>query len=160
MCYWKYLKYLFRHKWFVMAECFKRGLFAQGILHDLSKFFPSEFIPYAQFFYGKGQPEQKGDRVGEGKDPEKEKAMKRAWLLHVHRNKHHWNWWVVVDGKDKVQALDMPERYIVEMVCDWEGAAKAIRGKTASAKEWYKRVKSLLLLSEKTRKRVEELLNT
>lgn len=47
----KYLKYLLCHKWYVMIECFREGLIWQGLMHDLSKFLPSEFIPYANFFY-------------------------------------------------------------------------------------------------------------
>jgi len=52
MKYLKYLKYILKHKWYVMIECFKNGLIWRGLMHDLSKFLPSEFIPYANFFYG------------------------------------------------------------------------------------------------------------
>jgi len=51
--YKQYLSYLIRHKWFVMLECFKEGLYWQGIIHDLSKFLPSKLFPYANFFYNK-----------------------------------------------------------------------------------------------------------
>jgi len=47
-----YLKYIIRHKWYVGIECFKMGVYWRGITHDLSKFLPSEFIPYAKYFYG------------------------------------------------------------------------------------------------------------
>lgn len=30
----------------------KRGLYLHAFTHDLSKFLPSEFIPYAKWFYG------------------------------------------------------------------------------------------------------------
>lgn len=53
--YLKYLRYLLRHKWYVGIECFKRGLYWRGIIHDMSKFRPAEFIPYTNFFYGKGR---------------------------------------------------------------------------------------------------------
>lgn len=51
-CKIKYLGYLLRHKWYVGIECFKRGLYWRGIKHDWSKFLPSEFVPYANYFYG------------------------------------------------------------------------------------------------------------
>ncbi len=51
MKYLKYLNYIARHKWYVMNECFKEGLIWRGIVHDMSKLLPSEFIPYANFFY-------------------------------------------------------------------------------------------------------------
>ena len=33
------------HKMLVMKTCFKVGLYKQGLLHDLSKYTPIEFIP-------------------------------------------------------------------------------------------------------------------
>ena len=50
--YYKYLQYVIKHKYYVMIECFKVGLYWRGLVHDMSKFRPSEFIPYARYFYG------------------------------------------------------------------------------------------------------------
>ena len=50
--YWKYFKYVIRHKLFVFIECYKLGKIWRGITHDLSKFLPDEFIPYSRYFYG------------------------------------------------------------------------------------------------------------
>jgi len=50
--YLQYLSYVLRHKWHVSLECFHHGLYWRGITHDLSKFLPDEFIPYARYFYG------------------------------------------------------------------------------------------------------------
>lgn len=57
MKYWKYLWYVIRHKWYVMLACFgyrkaHTGMIWLGLLHDWSKFLPSEFFPYAEHFYG------------------------------------------------------------------------------------------------------------
>lgn len=59
MKYLKYFWYVIRHKWYVMLACFERrnihnGMVWLGIIHDWSKFRPSEFFPYAEHFYGKG----------------------------------------------------------------------------------------------------------
>ena len=48
-----------RHKWYVMVECFKVGLYRQGIVHDLSKFSITEFMPSARYFQGDKSPTEK-----------------------------------------------------------------------------------------------------
>jgi len=60
----KYAWYIIRHKWFVFLECGKRGLVWRGITHDLSKLRPSEWAPYADYFYGPELPSIK-DTHGE-----------------------------------------------------------------------------------------------
>ena len=76
--YLEYLKYIIKHKWFVLIECINYGIVWRGVIHDLSKLLPDEFIPYAKHFYGT--------------DDEKksvEDKFDKAWLLHQKRNKHH-----------------------------------------------------------------------
>lgn len=55
--------------------------------------------------------------------------LKYAWLHHQHKNKHHWEYWVV-DPVSK-QALPMPRKYLIEMVCDWRSFSR----------EWGRKVK-------------------
>ena len=43
MKYIKYLRYLIIHKFWVFIYCCQYGLYWRGIIHDLSKFLPSEF---------------------------------------------------------------------------------------------------------------------
>jgi hypothetical protein len=50
--FFKYLKYVIRHKWYVFLECCNLGIPFRGIFHDLSKFLPDEFFPYMNHFYG------------------------------------------------------------------------------------------------------------
>src|SRR5690606_9383025 len=106
-----YTRYLVRHTTFVRQECWKRGLFMQGLLHDLSKWRPDEFIPYALHFYG------------ESHDHETTKYWNKifylAWLKHKNRNPHHWQWWVLPKDDGSVIQLEMPHRYRLEMICDW-----------------------------------------
>ena len=49
----KYAGYVFRHKFYVALACFKQGLYWRGLTHDMSKFLPTEWTPYAEFFYDK-----------------------------------------------------------------------------------------------------------
>jgi len=121
--YWRYLKSVLRHKWFVFVECYKLGVPWLGLVHDLSKFLPSEFVPYAHYFYG---PYPRDD---EYKPEWVVDAFNYAWLHHQHRNKHHWQRWLLTmdsaRGSDKIVPLTMPERFRKEMLADWRGAGRA-----------------------------------
>jgi len=89
----KYAKYVIRHKFFVMLECFKHGLIYRGLKHDISKFLPGEWFPYVEFFYGT-KAKQVRDETGYYKPTDTgNKAFDFAWLLHQKRNDHHWQWW-------------------------------------------------------------------
>ena len=44
------------HKMLVMKTCFKVGLYKQGLLHDLSKYTPIEFIPGVIYYQGDRSP--------------------------------------------------------------------------------------------------------
>lgn len=125
MKYLNYLKYVVRHKWYVAIECFKCGLFLRGVLHDNSKFLPDEFIPYADFFYGK-KPATLRDKTGYYKPTNTgKKEFDFAWLLHQKRNRHHWQWWILPEDNGGVVIMKMEEPYLTEMICDWVGAGKA-----------------------------------
>lgn len=165
MRHFKYLKYIIRHKWYVTLACFTRGLIWQGIKHDWSKFLPCEWIPYANFFYGPKYTEDDRRRClavcGTMLDTEELKREKfnRAWLHHQHFNPHHWQYWILRNDDGTTVAMSMPEKYIQEMLADWEGAGMAITGKR-EYKEWYLKNREKMLLNEATRNRVEELLGT
>lgn len=45
------------HKMEVMRLCFKVGLYKQGLMHDLSKYSPKEFISGVVFYTGDKSPE-------------------------------------------------------------------------------------------------------
>lgn len=56
-----YLRYVIRHKWFVLIAGLRVGApLWRLIIHDWSKFLPCEWRPYAKFFYGMPKV---GDRV-------------------------------------------------------------------------------------------------
>jgi len=164
MKYFKYLKYVLRHKWFVFVECFKRGLIWRGLVHDLSKFHPFEFISYARWFNDdmgfKFMNEEWDDHKYWTNETHHKirRDFELAWLFHQKKNKHHWQYWILLeDGGDK-KVLDMPEIYMIEMVCDWIGAGKAIHGKN-DTKDWYKKNWYKMTMSEKTKEYVEKLIN-
>jgi hypothetical protein len=186
--YLKYLKYIIRHKWYVMIECFKMGLYWRGIVHDLSKLLPSEFVAYAKFFYGKkkdltcyecqnvisrhGQCGINFSGIAGGEQApkcpdfrEKPNMFDMAWLKHQKRNKHHWQWWMLPEDNGGFKLFDMPDKYGKEMLCDWIGAGKAQgfnspkHDKYHETREWYQKNKRSMSLSHQTRCHIENTLN-
>ena len=159
MKYIKYLWYVIRHKWFVMIECFRMGLYWRGICHDLSKFLPSEFIPYARYFYGdKGNINKGRDKSGyykAGESPDED--FNYAWLLHQKRNDHHWQWWYLVMDQDDDRCFPMSQDALLEMVADWKGAGMAISGKSDPL-GWYEQNKDKIRLDVSTRTNLEYIL--
>lgn len=153
----KYLSYVLRHKYYVAFNCFSKGLYWQGLTHDLSKLLPSEFFPYAHYFYLSKTPRR--DKTGYYKPTDTGDAkFDWAWLQHIHRNRHHWQHYCLIeDDTGQAKALPMPERYIREMVCDWSGAGKA-QHNTAKTIEWYLEHKNKMILHPDSRERVEDLL--
>ena len=109
----KHLKTISHHKKLVMQNCFRVGLYYQGLTHDLSKYSPVEFFQGARYF--------QGDR--------KAKGYSAAWLHHKGRNKHHLEYWIdyTAEGDHHMAGLRMPEKYVVEMVCDRIAASKTYR---------------------------------
>ena len=155
----KYLKYVLRHKYFVTLECFKVGLYLRGALHDISKFHPSEWFPYAEFFYGV-KPQNIRDETGYYKPTDTGDAdFDFAWLLHQKRNDHHWQWWVLPEDEGGVKLVPMTVDAVVEMLCDWCGASKAQgHGGWEGVFKWYEKNKDKMQLHPETRERVEEML--
>lgn len=111
---------ILRHKWRVFINCTKCGLLWQGIIHDLSKFSPTEFFESVKFYQGNRSP------IGVCR---RTVGMSLAWLHHKGRNKHHIEYWL--DGDCEVQPL-MPYRYAVECICDKLAATKTYAGKNYS----------------------------
>lgn len=145
----KYLAYVLRHKWFVLLASWKYGCLWRGLVHDLSKFYPSEWFPYVEYFYG--------TRTQGGRDIVVERRFDVAWLHHQRRNPHHHQYWLLKRDDGSLEALEMPEEYVREMVADWEGAGRAIHGKCECV-EWYEKEKDKMLLHFSTRALVEDLL--
>ena len=154
--HFKYARVLFRHRWFVMLECFRVGLYWRGLIHDWSKFRPSEWRPYAEFFYGTGAKPRR-DSTGYYKPTDTgDAAFDFAWLLHQKRNKHHWQWWVLPEDEGGIKVLEMQEPYRTEMLCDWRGAGRSYG--TPDTVKWYIANKDKMRLGLLTREFIERKL--
>ena len=49
---WGHFKTISTHKMYVAKGCFRLGLYWKGIIHDLSKFSPTEFFTGVKYFDG------------------------------------------------------------------------------------------------------------
>lgn len=135
MIYLKHLRYLIIHKWHVFWGCAKYGLFWQGLIHDWHKMLPDEMIPYARYIYGNRRTID----------------IKRAILTHINRARHHWQYWVYPEPGRAPIPLEMPRKYVLEMVADMKGAAKAKHQELE-----YLNSKDNFLLHKNTRKLLEQ----
>lgn len=111
-----------RHRHTVLRHCIKAGIPLQGLLHDLSKYSPSEFLRGARYFQGTRSPNE-AEREQNG--------YSAAWMHHKGRNKHHFEYWIDVHPQRKVyEPVEMPVRYLIEMFCDRVAASKIYRGES------------------------------
>jgi hypothetical protein len=150
MSYLKYFWYVVRHKFWVIVAGRKLGVSLwRCFTHDLSKFRPSEFFPYADYFYG--GPYKPRSEMGI-------REFDAAWLKHQHRNPHHWQHWLLREDDGPAKPIDMPRKYAKEMVADWMGAGRAITGKWGIS-EWYAKNKYHIILSEGTQEIVNYYLS-
>lgn len=126
--YIKHFKKVCKHKYYVGKICFKFGLYKQGLLHDNSKFSPTEFITSVKYYQGNRSPI----------DAEKEeKGYSLAWAHHHNKNLHHWLYWVDFDRVNNITPMRIPFKYAVEAVADWIGAGMAYEGKKFTWSEPY-----------------------
>lgn len=116
-----------KHKRYVFYYCCKTGIPIQGILHDLSKFSPTEFWESVKYYQGTSSP------IDACK---KDKGYSNAWMHHKGRNKHHYEYWQD-DFDHGGKPIEMPMKYKKEMLCDFLGAGRAYYGKSFTYdKEW------------------------
>ena len=117
----QHLKTILHHKNLVRKGCFRVGLYRQGIMHDWSKYTPTEFLVGCKYFQGTKSPNN-AERI--------DKGYSSAWLHHKGRNKHHYEYWVDygIDGRKCLIGMKMPVRYVVEMFLDRIAASKVYKG--------------------------------
>lgn len=121
MHYWGHFCTVTKHRYLVFIHCVKAGIPIRGLLHDLSKFSPVEFLPGAKYYTGKGSPIPR-ERADIG--------YSKAWIHHKAKNKHHLEYWQDYDDKNgTLFPVEIPPVYMTEMFCDMLAANKVYRGK-------------------------------
>ena len=152
----QHLQTINHHKYLVMKECFKVGLYRQGLLHDLSKYSPTEFLVGCKYYQGTRSPNN-AEREDIG--------VSTSWLHHKGRNKHHFEHWVdysVNDGEHVIMGAQMPRKYVAEMVMDRISASRNYLGDAYNDSQpleyFLKSKEKLWFIHPQTNKELEALL--
>lgn len=146
----KYLKYIITHKWWVMVAGIRFGApIFRLIIHDWTKLTPQEWGPYANLFYSRHS------KLNPPRDLQS--SFDAAWLHHQSSNKHHWQYWVLIQDDGEIRPLEIPFGYVLEMVSDWAGAGKTITGRWDLV-VWYNKNKNSMRLHKNTRFLVEMII--
>lgn len=138
---WHHFLTITQHKILVMENCFRVGLYRQGLLHDLSKYSPTEFLTGVRYYQGTRSPNA-AERD--------EKGYSSAWLHHKGRNKHHYQYWVDLGTKGVAPVI--PYKYMAEMICDKLSASITYNGKNwtnSSEYEYWQKEKTRVIVNPK-----------
>lgn len=140
----QHFKLITHHKWIVFKLCCKVGQPWRGLLHDLSKYSPTEFKEGIQYYVGSHSP------ITEAR---KDKGYSEAWLHHKGRNKHHFEYWT--DPRALEVTPIMPYPYAVEMICDKLAASIVYQGKSWTKESelsyWEEKEKNIVEMNPKMR---------
>ena len=105
-----------------------------------------EYKAYDDYFYGGT------------KSKEVDYNFDLAWNHHQKNNPHHWQYWVLLKDGGETVPLDMDYDSILHMICDWWSFSWK-SGNLYGIFDWYKKNKEKQIMSKKTRKTVEEVLD-
>ena len=150
---WQHFKTITHHRLLVMAGCFRVGLYWQGLVHDLSKYSPTEFFTGAKYYQGNRSP-----NTAERED----KGFSEAWMHHKGRNRHHYEYWSDMNRQTRCyESVPMPRKYLVEQVMDRRAACMVYQGKdytAGSALAYFEKSRERELMHPQTRQELELLL--
>ena len=94
MNFFGHLTTVMKHRRMVIYHAFKVGIPMRGILHDLSKYSPSEFFCGVKYYTDGSRSPNEAER--------EDKGYSAAWMHHKGRNKHHFEYWVDFNTKEKL----------------------------------------------------------
>ncbi len=151
-----HLKTITRHHHLVCGYCLRAGLIRQGLLHDLSKLSPTEFLVGARYYQGTRSPNN-AER--------EETGVSMAWLHHKGRNRHHFEYWIDYTAEKSAHIIEgarMPRRYVAEMIFDRVSASRVYSGEAYTDEfplMYFLRSRDKLwIIHEDTKKQMEFLL--
>ena len=132
----KHIKLVLKHKWYVFKFSIKLGIPLRGLLHDMSKFSPTEFWESVKYYNGSKSPITVSKQIN---------GYSKAWLHHKGRNKHHLEYWVDNTAPERTPII--PYKYVAEMICDKLSASIVYNGKnwtpTSQLEYWNKEKKKV-----------------
>lgn len=115
-----HLRNIIVHKYWVFHYCRIFGITWRGIVHDLSKFHPTEFFESVRYYQGTSSPIpvcKKANKISYG------------WQHHKGRNPHHYEYWVDNLDNGTPTYHNIPYEYLMEMLADWFAAGRTYKGK-------------------------------
>ncbi len=117
-----HLNTVLAHKKAVFYHALRIGIPFRGVMHDMSKFSPVEFIAGIRYFSdGKKSPNELERNMH---------GYSSAWMHHKGCNKHHFEYWTDYNPVfRKISPVKMEYIYILEMFCDRVAASKVYQGK-------------------------------
>lgn len=122
-----HLRNIIVHKHWVFIYCCKFGIPWQGIIHDLSKFSPTEFFESVKYFQGDASPIPVCKKLN---------GYSKVWQHHKGRNKHHYEYWT--DNYDNgTTFIEIPSKYVLELLADWFAAGRTYHGKNFTENDEY-----------------------
>lgn len=150
---WQHFRTITHHRHLVMRGCFRVGLYRQGLMHDLSKYSPTEFGIGAHYWQGTRSPNA-AER--------EQKGYSEAWMHHKGRNRHHWEYWTDMSrDTHRYEPVAIPRKYLAEMVMDRIAACKTYQGSAytdASALTYLIGSRESAFMHPQTRRELEFLL--
>ena len=124
----RYFFLILKHKWFFLLAAWRLNIpLWRALMHDWTKFLPSELPYYNRQFFG------------DQNDPQ---GFAEAWLHHQNHNPHHWEYWIprskhIRSSRTSEDApMDMPTWAIKEMIADWLAASRAYEGFWPQKDHW------------------------
>ena len=142
-------KLVLKHKWYVLKFSIKLGIPLRGLLHDISKFSPTEFWESVKYYNGEKSPITVSKQIN---------GYSKAWLHHKGRNKHHIEYWVDNMAPEKTPII--PYKYVAEMICDKLSASIVYNGKKwtkSSQLEYWNKEKTKLQINSHVEKMLSQV---
>lgn len=148
-----HLRTVNQHRKMVLKHCIKAGIPIRGLLHDLSKYSPTEFIPGVLYYQGNRSPNEKEREIS---------GYSKAWMHHKGRNRHHFEYWTDYSTvTKKMEAVPMPDIFIFEMFCDRVAASKIYNKEKYTNDmplDYFLRARPKRLIADDTARKLEFLL--
>lgn len=150
---WKHFVTITAHRMRVLQGCFRVGLYRQGLTHDLSKYSPAEFWRGARYYQGTRSPNAQ---------EREEKGYSEAWMHHKGRNRHHYEYWSDLNpNTHRYEPVQMPRRYLAEMVMDRRAACMTYLGEKyhpGAELEYLEKSKESALMHPETQRELRYIL--
>ena len=146
-----YLSMVQQHRKWVRYYCSLAGIRWRGLVHDLSKYSPTELIENVKYW----EPGISPIRVAK-----QEKGVSFSWLHHRGRNPHHPEYWVD-DFNLGCKPKLITEKYFTELVCDYLAAAHTYQPNTFTYKneyEWWQMQRDYIVMHENNKIMLDTIL--